>query len=192
MTQKNMYRAGLVILGALLVVFGASGIAMGQAVVTEFTATEIDLGLVNPGTVQCPGGEPTGLWPTGPPCSPGSRVHVRGAVFRYIVNASDPRVSGDRFVVVNGNFDGWTIFGPGSGPMWGTQRLEVAGGGVWEGTWTGKRNVTVNNFQVSIRGEAHGTGGSIEGLKLDSQVAFSLVSPPLGRGRIIQPGGKDR
>jgi hypothetical protein len=190
MTQRSIYCVTLIAGCALMMLFAATGTAFGQAVVTEYTTTEIELGLLQPGTVECPGGQPTGLWPIGPPCSAGSRFHIRGAVFAYIVNASDPRVSGKRFVVVNGNFDGWTIFGPGSGPMWGTTRLEVAGGGVWEGTWTGKRTVTGDNFFVSIRGEAHGTGGSVEGLKLDSKSAFGLTSPPVSTGRIIQPAGK--
>jgi hypothetical protein len=54
-----------------------------------------------------------------------------------------------------------------------------------------RRTVTADNFFVSIRGEAHGTGGSVEGLKLDSQSAFGLTSPPVSTGRIIQPAGKE-
>jgi hypothetical protein len=69
--------------------------------------------------------------------------------------------------------------------MWGTSRIEVVGGGVWEGTWTGKRTVAPNTFEVSLRGVSHGTGGSIDGLKLETEGGFGLTTPSFLNGFIL-------
>src|SRR5512142_2739791 len=152
-------------LGATLTVLTigllSAGPAMARDVFTEFTGTAALVQFLAPGTMLCAGGEPT---PGPAPCSAGSRVQVRGLVFEQGLEATDPRVAGRLIVVMNANTDGWTDFGPGSGPMWGTVRLEVGGGGLWEGSGTGQRKVTpLVGSSATVRGEMHGTGGSIEG-----------------------------
>ena len=165
----------------LLALCGGGVFALAQAVFTEYTGSYKNLGIVSPGVVECPGGEPTGLWPNGLPCSPGSRFRLRGLVRRWYVQSSDSRVTGQLLTVVNGNFDGW----PGSGRMWGTGRLEVAEGGVWEGIWTGEKTVageTVNSV-------THGNGGNIEGL-IKEEHASNIGQPWTSTGRILQPASK--
>ncbi len=179
--QSGIYRRAVPVACVLLALCAGSWIAMGQAVFTEYTGTYKPVGVVSPGTVECPGGQPTGLWPSGPPCSPGSRVRIRGFVRQWDHQSTDPRVTGQLFVVINANFDGW----PGSGPMWGTGRLEVTQGGVWEGSWTGERTVTGE----SVNSVTHGSGGNIEGL-LNEAHASRSPSPWYVTGRILQPGGK--
>jgi len=190
----STHRRAVPVAWALLALCAGSWTALGQTVFTEYTGTYAPAGMVNPGTVECPDGQPTGLWPSGPPCSPlGSRVRVRGLVLRYNSQTTDPRSTGQVFVVLNGNFVGWTLFGIGSGPMWGTARLEVTQGGIWESTWTGERMVT-DVFVESIRSVGHGSGGSLEGLKQEQRAFRSSASPPFPlfniAGRILQPGGK--
>jgi hypothetical protein len=178
--------------------------ALGQAIFTEFTGIEIGTGPpLNPTEAKfnCPGGELTGeLFPA--PCTPGSRVHIRGLKFPYFVLTNDPRLYGYEEVTMDGNFDGWVpdLMGPGSGHMWGTIRIEVMAGSpqswtptgeIWEGTWTGTRTVTDGVAQSIIQAVAHGTGGSIEGLQAKWNV---VLNPTTGEGqcegRILAPGGK--
>ncbi len=161
--------------------------AMAHIIVTEFAGTETLAGPPSGGTVICPDGEPTGQFPFGPPCTQG-RVQVRNVVFPYVLQTNDPRIEGNETVFVNANWDGWTEFGPGSGPMWGT--LVVQGSaGVWEGAWAGQRSVKRDGGHSQIRVIAFGTEGSVEGLKAKWDLVYTPASPA-GRtsGRIIQSG----
>ena len=179
---------------------------LGRVIFTEFTGTEMAAGPPSDfGTVSCPGGQPTGLWPTkpgefpmGPPCTPGSRVHIRGMKLSYYVQSADPRITGAQDLVINGNFDGWraATVGGGSGHMWGTIRLELQNGGVktgevWEGTVNGTRTVSGDTVQSTFHDVAHGSGGRLEGLQADWHVTLNPISG-LGecQGRILDPGGK--
>lgn len=173
-----------------------AGYTLGQAIFTEFSGTEAPGGFPNfdTTTINCPGGQPTGLFPFGPPCTPGSRVHIRGAKFPYIVQTTDSRFTGVEEVVMNGNFEGWrdNCWDPGSGQMWGTMRLVNPEGGVWEETWTGTRTVGEGcNVQSMIRAVAHGSGIGVEGLKAEYD---AILDPSTGlgvvNGRILAPGGK--
>lgn len=183
-----------------------AGYTLVRAIFTEFTGTEIAAGPpIDFGMVNCPGGQPTGLWPTkpgefptGPPCTPGSRVHVRGMKLSYYVQTTDPRIAGAQEIVLNGNFDGWrdATGDPGSGHMWGTIRLELQDNGVktgevWEGTVNGTRTVTANAVESTFHDVAHGSGGELEGLQADWQVTLNPISG-VGecKGRILDPGGK--
>ena len=65
---------------------------------------------------------------------------------------SDARTNGLNHLVANGN-----IHAGGTISLWGTFRVEVAGGGVWEGVWNGKRNLLDQSMTLS--GVGHGRGG---------------------------------
>ena len=185
--RTGIYRRAVPVACALLALCAGTWIAMGQAIFTEYTGAATPRAVVDPGKVECPGGQPTGIpWFAGPPCSPGSRVHFRGVVLEFDQEATDPRATGRLSVVVNGNFDRW----PGaSGPFWGSFRQEVAQGGVWEGTWTGERTPTAE----TLRAVGHGSGGSVDGLKNEEQLSRSTALAIFPRysvtGRILQPGG---
>lgn len=172
------------------------GFAFSKAVFTEFTGRETLAAALAAGTVSCPGGQPTGQWPQGPPCSPGSRFHVRGLTFLYQEFATDPRMTGDSTVVANANWDGFTNIGPGSGPMWGTIRLEVKKGGVktgdvWEGTWEGIRTVGEDGAYSDIHVVMHGSEGTVLGLTSKWDLTYTPASP-LGyfSGRLISPASR--
>jgi len=176
---KSVFR----VLCALLALCAGSWIVMGQAIFTDYKGAFKPAGIVDPGTVECPGGQPTGAWPFGAPCSPlESRVRVRGMVRTYLQESTDPRVTGTLFVEINANFDGW----PGTGPMWGTGRLEVSPGEVWQGSWTGERTPTGENLS-SI---THGSGGSIEGFKKFEEASKGTSQLWSVSGRILNPGSK--
>lgn len=123
--------------------------------------------LTSPGTITCPGGEPTG----NPlqPCPAGSRIQLRGvAGFSRMASAS-PLLAGSFFWEMDANWNA-----DGIGPAWGTFRLELDAGGVWEGTWTNKRNKLDGVPPVWV-GHAsfvgRGTSGRVEGMQLRLTVA---------------------
>ncbi len=183
-------RSGLLLVGVILL---SAGLMSGQAIFTPFTGQQVtNTVFVKLPTITCPSGEPAGPYPPYPPCSPGSRVNVRDLVFSFNVQSTDPRFTGKFVNVFNGNTDGWTLgppAGPGSGPIWGTLRLEVSPDEVWEGIWTGKRKVTATGAISTIHAIAHGTGGRIEGLQAEFDILALHTSPQQYTGRILEPGG---
>ncbi len=173
----------------------STGLISGQTTFTEFEGKEI-LAIPYPvewGSLNCPGGQPLGTWPSIPPCTPGSAVHIRGMKWLYTLETNDSRLTGDETVIVNGNWDGWTPLGPGSGPMWGTLRIEVKNGGnksgeVWEGTWTGVRSVTEDGAHSSIEVIAHGCHGRVDGLIAKWDLTYDpVLGAGLCKGRILAP-----
>ncbi len=81
--------------------------------------------------------------------------HTRGAVSRFTMTTSDPRVGGEDLVTINWNFK---LVDPPvyvTGPMWGTFRISNAGG-AWEGSWVGVRNQQGASYIYYV---GKGTGG---------------------------------
>lgn len=83
-------------------------------------------------------------------------LHIRNAQQFFYDDASDPRISGDvTLTSVNVNYHAVQdppLF-PGYGPMWGTERIQNAGG-TWEGTWTGIRTSEGYSYvHVVLKGE---------------------------------------
>ena len=166
---------------------------------TTFTATETFdpfgmLGppvgtLLSPGTVMCPGFEPTG--DPLQPCPPGSRTHTRGLTIISRVEASDPRVSGNMTIEINSNLDADS-----TGPAWGTFSLALDAGGTWDGTYQGRRVKEGDHWVVPLHVSGQGTGGAIDGMQMmcvDRIVEFTpLGIPYIGtiEGRIVDPHAK--
>ena len=172
---------------ALITLSLAGSPAMAQAEFTEVTGTEtFDLTFnFNPGEVKCQGG----VKPSGNPFNPcpGTRGTIRGSVIRFIEQAkgADQRLSGDMYAVLNNNFDetGW-------GPTFGTFRLEVTGGGVWEGSFSGKFNVITRTGYYQAIG--HGSGGEVDGQQMTWNAMYPKPTfPPSGTWvtRILEPKG---
>jgi len=180
----------VLILAAIVVLSPAP--TMAQAIFTHVSGTAGPDAFIALGTVECPGGSPTGLFPFGPPCTPGSRVNIRGLVVQSQWVATDSRVTGVFTNVFSGNFDGWTQWGPGSGHVWGACSLAVTGGGLWSGTAQGYRTVNADGVSVAFHIVMHGTGGSIEGLhlELDLIATAPAATSETFTGRILVPGGK--
>ncbi len=176
----------------LVAIVVLSPATMAQAIFTDVSGTAGPDAFKALGTVECPGGSPTGLFPFGPPCTPGSRVNIRGLVVQSEWVATDSRVTGVFTNVFSGNFDGWTQWGPGSGPVRGACSLAVAGGGLWRGTAQGYRTVNADGVSVAFHIVMHGTGGTVEGLQLELDL---IATPPAAMGetftgRILTSGGK--
>ena len=166
----------LSVIAALLVM---AGLAAAQATFTIVTGTETPVGLANPGEVKCHGGLPTGN--PFAPCPPGTSGTVRGQQRILQEDTSDARTNGLNYGTFNAN-----IHEDGTLNAWGTFRLEVSGGGVWEGVWEGKQAAD-GSFSYSVTG--HGSGGSVEHLQLlwdGTYPAGSLVATI--KARILTPG----
>jgi hypothetical protein len=166
----------LTVIAALLVM---AGLAAAQATFTIVTGTETPIGLANPGEVKCHGGVPTGN--PFAPCPPGTSGTVRGQQRILWEVTSDARTNGLNYGTFNAN-----IHEDGTLNAWGTFRLEVSGGGVWEGVWEGKQAAD-GSFSYSATG--HGSGGSVEHLQLLWDGAYPAGSfVGTFKIRILTPG----
>ena len=144
--------------------------AAAQAVNTQFIATDVfdpwgildndPVGaFINPGTLTCPGGQPTGN--PMQPCPPDSRIRVRGSSWMSRVTSSGVLLTGWFYNDGNANYDSNA-----TGQVWGTFRIELDAGGVWEGSWTGKRSKVGDVWMMRVRGVGRGSGGSVDGMHL--------------------------
>ena len=141
------------------------------------------------GKLTCPSGKPTGILDQ--PCSPGSRIHLRGISWKSRLESEDPLLAGDSFTEGNFNLDANA-----TGRMEGTFRIELDDGGVWEGSWTGDKSKVENveAWIIRIRGVGRGTGGSVDGMQL-RYTEVATIYTPLGffwigtvEGQILIPG----
>ena len=160
--MKNAKVVASVITALLLI----AGLATAQAVVTPYTATEIPVALIDPGTTTHPDGN----------------THIRGLTALYTRKASDPRVSGGTVRwVINYNLDA-TL----NGPIWGSGSWEN-GGGSWEDTLQGSinRGTGVGHYDAVWHGS-----GDFEGLQLKETCVYTGTPVGSCTGRILQPNSK--
>lgn len=129
--SKKFYRLGVILVVMAVLLIGVAPVTAAEK--TEFTCTETFVAILDPGSWAFPGGN----------------IHIRGMVQLLREEAPDPRSVGDNTVVVNAN---WRS--DGTGPMWGTWRLETDEEGVWEGTWNGM--VTEEGSWYNARGDGIG------------------------------------
>lgn len=197
-------RVVVTVLSVVLLVLAGSAASFERtsaADKTAFTATEIfdpfelmgpPVGeFLSPGTVTCPGFEPTG----NPlqPCPTGSLIHIRDLTFVSRVNAdvSDPRLGGWMTVMANANYDANA-----TGPVWGTFSVALDAGGTWDGTFQGIRGQEGNTWVAPLHASGQGTGGVVDGMQMllvDRIVDFDpagVVYIGSIQGRILDPHGK--
>ncbi len=160
-------------------------VATAQAVAIQVTATEVFdpmnmLGsgpvgaLISPGTVTCPGAQPTGN--PMQPCPPGSRINLRNVSWESRLASSSALLTGWLYTDTNSAFD--TNF---TGQVWGTFRIELDDGGAWEGSVTADRCKVGGVWVVRNRGVGRGVGSAVDGMHLRfTEVAPMLTSLPLG------------
>ena len=113
--RKNIFRFAAILFVMALLLGGIAPAAAAEK--TEYQCTETLVAILDPGTWSFPDGN----------------LHIRGMVQLFREEAPDPRTVGNNTVVVNTN---WRP--DGTGPMWGTFRMETDEGGLWKGTWAGK------------------------------------------------------
>ena len=161
-------------------VFNPFGILPGVPVIGEF---------IYPGTVECPGYEPTGN--PEQPCPAVSRTHIRNGVIISQIFSLDARMTGLMTVELNSNWN--TDF---EGPTWGTFSIAVDSGGTWEGTWQFLRERVaedVDEWTGTIHVTGKGYGGIVDGMLMmaeDRVVSFTpMPIAYLGylEGRIVDP-----
>ena len=134
-TMKHLLWAWLGLLSLILIAQPA--ISQSR---TYYTATDQTTALMSPGTINFPDGN----------------VHIRGAVVQTRVTSS--LFSGNMIVTLNANWNKNFC-----GPVWGTFVLTLDTGGVWEGTWAGKRALAAGGWSASLVAEGYGTGPGIDG-----------------------------
>ena len=162
--------------------------AAAQAVATQLTATEVfdpmnlfgsgSVGAyTNPGTLTCPGAEPTGN--PMQPCPPGSRIKLRGTAVQSRVTAQSspqsPLLTGWAYLEGDGDLDA-----NGAGHVSGKYRIELDAGGTWEGTWVVDRERVegLNLWVGHLRAVGRGTSGNIAGMQLrftEVLTSFTLI-----------------
>jgi len=159
-------------------VFNPSGDVPGIPMSGEF---------VYPGTVKCPGHEPTGNQLQ--PCPATSRTHLRNTEIISEVYSMDARVTGLMTVVLNANWN--TDF---EGPVWGTFSFAVENGGTWFGTWQGlRKRVDEDEWTGTLHVIGKGYGGIVDGMKLMAEDRITSFTPaPIAyfgviEGRIVYP-----
>ncbi len=153
----------LCLVGTMVVVGQTSA---AEKIILTATDTFDPLGLggsvfgafLDPGTVTCPGFEPTGI--PSDPCPAGSRINIRGFTIITRIEADTVLVTGNATIVVNANFDAFS-----TGPMWGTITIDVDAGGTWEGTWEGIRVMEGYAWVLPVHASFQGTGGLVDGMR---------------------------
>jgi hypothetical protein len=167
-------------IGAVLILW--TGLVFGgeKAEKVPFTANEIAVLTIDPGTRTYPDGN----------------YHVRDQVVQFIWVSSDDRLSGETIVVMNMNLDSPPDpSGPiSSGPMWGTfnfaadpNTYEDSG---WDGSWHGEVFDLVKNI-VEHSGVGHGYG-QFEGLQMTYSCTYTGTPLYVGSctGRILETNRK--
>lgn len=81
--------------------------------VTQFTATDVFTGLAEPGLTEVRG----------------AHFVIRGVVVTSRITGTDPRLTGNARITINGQL----LMTDGSGPLWGTLEDQADVGGVWKG-----------------------------------------------------------
>lgn len=127
---------------------------------------------LDPGTVRCPGFEPTG--DPVQPCPVGSRTHSRGTIWTSRFVSSTPGLS-DGWFTITGNTNLDSDF---TGPQWGTFSLVYDSGGTMDGTWQGVRYKDGAQWITTLHVNGHITGGAFDGAKFvgtDQIVSFTPI-----------------
>ncbi|MGB7202337.1 MAG: hypothetical protein WBD16_08710 [Pyrinomonadaceae bacterium] len=184
----------------IVLLFAATSTTMGKndsAAISEFTATvTFDpfgvLGngpvgyFIDFGTRNCPGHEV----PANPfaPCPAGSRIHRFGVKWVALLNSQDARFNGPMTLDVKLLWDEDS-----TGQTWARYRIDVNGGGEWNGICTGSRRRVDDHHVEVLNCSGRGTGGIVEGQHVDfTNTIVQYPSPVIFyvgniEGRVLDP-----
>jgi hypothetical protein len=129
----------------------------------------------NPGTVNCPGAVPTGN--PMQPCPAGSPIHLRDVWGTSKMISQNPLLQGVLHWTINANFDETA-----AGYAWGTFRLELDNGGIWEGSYSNFREKVegINAWVGRACFLGRGTSGRVDRMYLRfKEVAFTFMPMPV-------------
>ncbi len=129
---------------------------------------------LNPGALDCAGGQPTGRQLQ---CSPGTKkisawnwVGVQG--YQDVAGTAATMVGGRNTLVMHCNLDEKYY-----GHCWGTFEWAVPEmDGKWEGVWSGPWDMSASGTSFHMTG--YGSGGRLEGLRLELEGVGSGSTAP--------------
>ena len=138
------------------------------------TGKEMSVELLNPGVLECVGGQPAG-----PPfrCSPGtSRIFFWNSVavqgYQDVAGTAAAMFRGRNTIVMHCNLDQNYY-----GHCWGTFELDIPEmGGKWEGAWSGIWDYAANRVSYHMTG--YGSGGQLEGLRFEKESVWPGGTQP--------------
>jgi hypothetical protein len=123
------------------------------------------------------------IWPT-----PGGQWQMKKVEIHELVTCTlspsgDPYPLGTGVMVhfLSGSYDAIT----GEGPVHGSWTMEpadnAAQGGCWEGKYEGwrSRTSTENLFELVLKVEAHGKGGTIDGMQMFMTNTLTIIAQPV-------------
>ena len=107
-----------------------------------------------------------GLWCT----NAQGQMMLRGNAHRVYVESSDPRLTGERFMFLNGDgqADGSTLLS-GTG-------YQQASGGLWQITF---RGVMQADYRLQLSMVGYGVGGLVDGLRIEETMTRDWASSPI-------------
>jgi hypothetical protein len=144
-------------------IVGESANSLAKAAITNFTATEIPIQLINSGTMKIVG----------------PNMVAKGMIIESNFESGNYLINGTITVTGNGNLS----INTGEGPVHGKFTLtpDAVSGGVWEGNWTGYRKISGNmEWTTNAHLVAHGVGGDIEGMMFYADEAIISNDPSGG------------
>ncbi len=176
MTATKFFIALLVLVGLTLVscsdkqqstVAPTDQGSLEKVTITNFTFGHVPIGLTGEGDVKLVGGN----W----------ILKDFGVIEQF--TSFDPLGAGTATHYLSATFDAVT----GEGPVHGSFTLTPdanAGGGVWEGTYTGYRSKMPGSdtlFVLPLQIVGHGRGGTIEGMQMrENSILTAWGTPPVG------------
>jgi hypothetical protein len=148
--------------------------AAAAATFTDFVASDVVTGLADPGTIAVQG----------------RHIMLRGVVVTSRIDGSDPRVSGNATITINGQL----LLADGSGSVWGKFEVAADVGGTWAGSWAGQRELTAPGLWTgTLKLVGHGDGGAVDGLQMKGvELVYTNTLIPSGfvgliRGSLLDP-----
>ena len=161
----------------LVLLLPMAALAQPPSKVLVVTGKEVLTDIVSLGNLACVGGAPSNN-PQGPPCTPGTTrilFSYRNTLARYdeVTGSAAAMAQGQNNIVTHCNLDQNYY-----GHCWGHFVWTIPGsGGQWEGTWNGKMDMATNTVSYSATG--YGYGGTLEGLQMKYEAAYTGPGPGL-------------
>jgi hypothetical protein len=152
--MKKIYQISFLILAAALIITGCSdksvlpdqpATSLAKVVQTDFTATEIPVGLIDPGTMKIVG----------------QNLIAKDMVMQSTFESENQYIAGSLILTLNGKLNLYT----GEGPMHGTMKLtpDAFPEDTWEGNWAGYRTMTgEGEWTLDVHLVGHGSGDELE------------------------------